>query len=982
MDLPQSPQQWLKARRKALGLTQIELAQQVGCSKDTLNKIETARRRPSRAMALRLAQMLDVPPDLRESFVRALRVTRPHPSTTANAGAHAVAPPPGRAAACASLAAWLAPLATKQPVGVAVVVGVAGIGKSTLLATVQQQHPQYTWLRCAADPQLTQSLAPLQALVRQQLADPALPLALQLNTHLTRLAAHVTVHAPDHASEVLRIQPFLADLLDPAAPASDALSPRTRFANVQHALVTWLRAYSLHGPTVLVLEDTQWLDADTWHVLHQLSLHLTHTPLAILCTSSPDPATLLHFTNDGPLLATHWLQLEGLALADLPASVTYLLGAPASPAFARELHATTHGNPFHIEQLLALLAEQGSLSTHHRPPVYSCTADVDLTQYTLPYVLHQRLARLTADTRQIVQAAAVLGKTAELDLLCAMLQPDPLVNGGPEHLHPKLRDLHYLMRHALFWDAAYAMQSAAHLRELHLLAATTLERLHPHDLDAYAPALVYHFHHADDHAREWHYACRAGLAAAARYANTEALHYLNRALELTDHFDYLTQLTLLLAREQVHALLGNRSAQADDLHQLTYLANAIADPERQITVALRTSAYAEQIGDLDESLHAATYACALADTNQLPARRAEASHRCAQIYYRQGQFAPALAQIEHAAELARRVGDLRQEAANWCLLGNVTDGTGDLATAQRAYEQAIALHEQLHDQRGIAICLNNLGMVALIRHDSSLAHHALDRAVHIAQHIGDRWLEAGIWGNLIEPLRCMGDFATAHATCATALHQQQILADPYLLSATLAEQAILHLYADAPQAAAESAYAALAHADASGGADVRGTAQLYLGHALLALNDLEGAETAYQAAYQLRAELGQPHYQLDPLAGLAQVALAQEQVPQAQMYAADLLQQLTTNPALTWINEPIRIYLVCYRILTITQPKQALSVLRQAARIVQQWSARMPTPTRRQELEQHPLNRVVLAEASAHQLARPATHQVPPLPLR
>ncbi len=45
---------WLRRRRKALDLTQDELARQVGCAIGTLKKIETDERRPSKQLAERL----------------------------------------------------------------------------------------------------------------------------------------------------------------------------------------------------------------------------------------------------------------------------------------------------------------------------------------------------------------------------------------------------------------------------------------------------------------------------------------------------------------------------------------------------------------------------------------------------------------------------------------------------------------------------------------------------------------------------------------------------------------------------------------------------------------------------------------------------------------------------------------------------------------------------------------------------------------
>lgn len=52
---------WVRRRRKALDLTQEELAQCVGCAAVTLRKIESDERRPSAQMAERLAQCLGLP---------------------------------------------------------------------------------------------------------------------------------------------------------------------------------------------------------------------------------------------------------------------------------------------------------------------------------------------------------------------------------------------------------------------------------------------------------------------------------------------------------------------------------------------------------------------------------------------------------------------------------------------------------------------------------------------------------------------------------------------------------------------------------------------------------------------------------------------------------------------------------------------------------------------------------------------------------
>lgn len=64
---------WLKRRRGALGLTQEQLAQQVGCSTIALRKIEAEERRPSEQIVRRLADVFLVVPDERPSFLRFAR---------------------------------------------------------------------------------------------------------------------------------------------------------------------------------------------------------------------------------------------------------------------------------------------------------------------------------------------------------------------------------------------------------------------------------------------------------------------------------------------------------------------------------------------------------------------------------------------------------------------------------------------------------------------------------------------------------------------------------------------------------------------------------------------------------------------------------------------------------------------------------------------------------------------------------------------
>lgn len=64
---------WVKRRRKALDLTQRELAQRIGCSLSLIFKVESDERRPSREMAELLARHLEISPEQHDLFLKIAR---------------------------------------------------------------------------------------------------------------------------------------------------------------------------------------------------------------------------------------------------------------------------------------------------------------------------------------------------------------------------------------------------------------------------------------------------------------------------------------------------------------------------------------------------------------------------------------------------------------------------------------------------------------------------------------------------------------------------------------------------------------------------------------------------------------------------------------------------------------------------------------------------------------------------------------------
>jgi tetratricopeptide (TPR) repeat protein len=120
-----------------------------------------------------------------------------------------------------------------------------------------------------------------------------------------------------------------------------------------------------------------------------------------------------------------------------------------------------------------------------------------------------------------------------------------------------------------------------------------------------------------------------------------------------------------------------------------------------------------------------------------------------------------------------------------------------------------------------------------------------------------------------------------------------------------------------------------------------------LGHALHGLEQLEEAAAAYQQALALRYELGEIHLTLDPLAGIARISLAKQDLLSALAPVETILSYLTDNNQGEGLSDPFGIYLTCYQALQANNDPRAPEILQIAYDQLQKRAAQIGDPEMR-----------------------------------
>jgi tetratricopeptide (TPR) repeat protein len=228
----------------------------------------------------------------------------------------------------------------------------------------------------------------------------------------------------------------------------------------------------------------------------------------------------------------------------------------------------------------------------------------------------------------------------------------------------------------------------------------------------------------------------AGEAAAAIYANEEAIRYFERALALS--VEVGQRPVQLIKLGDVRHLIGEWTGAEAAYREALALAKEQADLSMQALgqsrlghLLIYRGAYAEALAVLDQARVAA-------EGRQDRQMLGQIVGEMGIAYWYQGDYANALAHLEQRLQLAQESGDRQGASTAIANMGIVYWSQGDYRRALDCYEQKLQADTEVGDRLSMSKALGNIGIVYRDLGNYAVAMSRLRQKLQIDEELGDQ----------------------------------------------------------------------------------------------------------------------------------------------------------------------------------------------------------------------------------------------------
>ncbi|PKN64264.1 MAG: guanylate cyclase [Deltaproteobacteria bacterium HGW-Deltaproteobacteria-15] len=375
------------------------------------------------------------------------------------------------------------------------IVGEAGVGKSRLLLEFRGRLPmgEYCYLegRCIRFGHAMAYL-PIREIVRSYFGivegEPD-------GTRTEKIAGGLSSLDEELRPSLIPLQELLGIKVED--PSWLALEPREKRERIFRSAGDLLQGESRSRPLVIAVEDLHWIDKSSEEFLDYFMGYLKGVRILLLLLYRPE---YHHDWGKNPFfrrVSTDQLPSEsGAALVS-----ALLKGGEVVPELADLIYSRSGGNPLFMEELTRTLLESGAVRRVDHRYTLADRSFAKQVPETVQGIIAARMDRLSDSLKVTLQAASVIGREFEVDLLgCVNRRGQELISGlselqGLEFVHMKSGSPEpaYFFKHALTQEVAYNSLLIAKRKEIHQRIGDAIEELYPNRLEEFYEVLAAHY---------------------------------------------------------------------------------------------------------------------------------------------------------------------------------------------------------------------------------------------------------------------------------------------------------------------------------------------------------------------------------------------------------------------------------------------------------------------------------------------------------
>ena len=587
------------------------------------------------------------------------------------------------------------------------------------------------------------------------------------------LARHVVAIAGGD-SDVLRELPLIASVLPVEIPDNEftaALSGDQRADSTVRLLTRLLCSRMPAETTLVVVEDAQWLDTNSWSLLRAVVREVPNT--LTLVTTRPLPPDsdarrmLRAISSSAPL------RLESLSALDTAELVRRRLGVEESPPeLAHFVEERVSGHPYFCEALVKAMQEGGIVRVENGRAVVADLEALDLPATVQGAVL-SLIDRLNARQQLTLKVAAVAGRTFSVQAVVevhptgtetrsiegdleTLLERDLL---APDDSEPEPA---YTFRHQITREVAYGLLTPTQRRLLHRRVAEWYERTSSESELARNAALLAHHWKCAEEPKAVPYLETASERALRGGAFREAAHLYGQltAQAGTATADDVHRLALWEKGEAVaYYYLGDFELSRAGLERaLAHLDRPVPRGGLGVTLGLGR----EVTRQLAHLSFPTRYRDRRSGERRLLLEAVDSYRMLALIDYVGGESTNELLYLFLAAlNLGEEAGASPELASALATVAGVTSLFNLRSLTNRYVARARQLAEDEGQFQALAWIWNVQAVIEAQRGDWTSAVAASDRALELFGEVGDYNYEAEIWQTRAGIHICHGDFAGA-----------------------------------------------------------------------------------------------------------------------------------------------------------------------------------------------------------------------------